>query len=283
MRKPPLHIDDRHSDPSRERQPNLGDILVILYLIVLLPWVFSVLSQKWDSFWRISLTELTLLGVCGSYLHLRKLSIKPLFRWHRVPLGALSSSFIIGVGLAILLDSVDQVITRFLPLTPELKAWVERLSHWENLTDALGVMTGVVILAPVVEESLFRGVIQQYIERRRGALEAVLWGSLIFAFIHLNPSWFLQLTILSLPLGILAYRWGSILPPFIIHSVVNLWGLTYPQLGDRFLRIYHNWWDIGHPLFILLGIIAITLGWQWNTYLIGKFNQSGKTLSKAVR
>ncbi|MFN3820904.1 MAG: type II CAAX prenyl endopeptidase Rce1 family protein, partial [bacterium] len=90
--------------------------------------------------------------------------------------------------------------------------------------------------------------------------------ALLFSLMHFIPYWFLQLTALGVLLGLLTHRWNSIIPAFIVHSIINLWTLFYPQLGEGFSQIY-VWQKSVHPLFITLGVILTWWGWQWNTRL----------------
>jgi CAAX protease family protein len=85
----------------------------------------------------------------------------------------------------------------------------------------LTIMLPVVIVAPIAEETFFRGLLLHcYLERYR-VTKAVWASAIIFAVFHLNP-W--QATI-ALPLGLwfawLVLRTGSILPGMLCHAMVN--------------------------------------------------------------
>lgn len=91
----------------------------------------------------------------------------------------------------------------------------------------LGVFLAVV-LAPVVEESFFRGIIQSALRRRLGGpWPAILLSSFIFAAIHVD--WarvrgfevLLPLLALAVALGYLYERTGRLWPSIVTHAVFN--------------------------------------------------------------
>lgn len=86
----------------------------------------------------------------------------------------------------------------------------------------------IIILAPLVEECLFRGFLQTYIRRHLGAKHAILITSVCFSLFHYaagqglgNISIIISLFVLSLFLGFIYEKQGSILSPMILHSLFN--------------------------------------------------------------
>ena len=91
-----------------------------------------------------------------------------------------------------------------------------------DLGSALLVIAGAVVLAPVVEEAVFRGFFQGQLEiGYRDATKAVLFSSLLFMLLHFNPWWGMQIYIFGMVLGYLAWRTGSIWPSVTVHGVNN--------------------------------------------------------------
>lgn len=94
----------------------------------------------------------------------------------------------------------------------------------------------IIFLAPLIEETLFRGFLQTYIRQHIGSRQAILITSVCFSLFHYaagqalgNISIIPPLFILSLFLGFLYEKRGSILAPMILHgsfnavSVINLY------------------------------------------------------------
>jgi membrane protease YdiL (CAAX protease family) len=78
-----------------------------------------------------------------------------------------------------------------------------------------------VLLAPVTEEALFRGILYPVI-KQTGHPRLALWGTaLAFAGIHMNVVTFVPLAVLALMLTAL-YEWtNNLLAPITAHVVFN--------------------------------------------------------------
>jgi membrane protease YdiL (CAAX protease family) len=78
-----------------------------------------------------------------------------------------------------------------------------------------------IVLAPVAEEILFRGVMYPAI-KQAGFPRLALWGvSLLFACIHFNVVTFFPLLVLALVLTILYERTDNLLAPITAHALFN--------------------------------------------------------------
>jgi len=79
------------------------------------------------------------------------------------------------------------------------------------------------ILAPLVEEFTYRGVLMVSLMRRIGPAGAIGLSGAIFAAAHLEaqPQAVLPLFLLGLALGYAAYRTRSLVAPVIAHSLFN--------------------------------------------------------------
>jgi membrane protease YdiL (CAAX protease family) len=83
-----------------------------------------------------------------------------------------------------------------------------------------------VVIAPVAEETLFRGILYPTI-KQGGFPRAALWGtSILFAAIHLNLSAFLPLVIFAALLAILYEKTNNLLACIIAHSIFNIAGVV---------------------------------------------------------
>lgn len=78
-----------------------------------------------------------------------------------------------------------------------------------------------VVLAPVSEELLFRGMLLPALAKRYGLLAAVLVHTVLFALLHLHIPSLLPLCILSVTLSLAYLYTGSIAVPILIHMIFN--------------------------------------------------------------
>jgi len=82
----------------------------------------------------------------------------------------------------------------------------------------------VILVAPVIEEALFRGLLQGALEGRLRPWLAIVFAAVPFALLHgLTPALFFFFW--SLPVGWVTWRTGSIRPGIVVHALNNLVGL----------------------------------------------------------
>ncbi|NMB10902.1 MAG: CPBP family intramembrane metalloprotease [Firmicutes bacterium] len=80
----------------------------------------------------------------------------------------------------------------------------------------------VVFIAPIAEETFFRGYAYSVFHQRWGSVGALLLSSLLFAVVHMYVIHFLPVFLLGLLLG-LAYEWRkTLVTPIVAHGVMNL-------------------------------------------------------------
>ncbi len=112
---------------------------------------------------------------------------------------------------------------------------MKELLHWPADSDALATLGGalvegplgwralfvlvVVLVGPLFEELIFRGVIWRSL-RQRGAVTSVLVTSLAFALYHADPAQAVGVLPLAVFLGVLRQA-GALLPCLLAHAVNN--------------------------------------------------------------
>jgi len=84
-----------------------------------------------------------------------------------------------------------------------------------------GVLLGLgVFLVPCLEEFLFRGFVQPALTRRAGVVAGIAVTSLLFGLLH-GVAAVVPVAALSLLLGLLRQRSGSLLAPVFVHALHN--------------------------------------------------------------
>lgn len=117
------------------------------------------------------------------------------------------------------------------------------------------LILGISIMAPVVEELLFRGIIQGELRKAMPDWLAIIIQAIVFALFHMEPIQSSYVLLPGLLLG-LAYYWSrSIWVPIIMHITFNFIGSVLPALiGDNEALSQGLLWT--EVAFILLGIAA---------------------------
>ena len=159
---------------------------------------------------------LTLVFVLAFYLIRRKKLGEAL--WLRpVPAPALFA----GASLAPALYFVVVIVLSVLP-----EAWTESYGEASS-----GVVTGsvlgaisVAVVAPVVEEIIFRGLVMTRLSRAMPGWLAVLVSAAVFGLCHGEFVWFCYAFLLGVFFGFIDLRAGSILPSVLGHIMFNAIG-----------------------------------------------------------
>ena len=204
------------------------------------------------------------------YLKVKQLSIIDSIRFKNLKYTTVWFIILFSLGLIVLSDELDRIIQVYIP-APDYIIDLNHLLKPESIFDGFLLFFAVVILAPLGEEIIFRGFLQQILEKQwKDSTRAVLFTALIFSLIHMNPYWFFQIYILGVFLGFLAWKTNSIIAPLILHGLNNfialLLSFSEPQNNSFYL------WS-GHvsPWVLILAFICIFFSFrQINTLSIDK-------------
>jgi hypothetical protein len=178
------------------------------------------------------------------------------------------------IGLHILLSEADNLTRWWFPLP----GFMERL--FSDLAEGgLSSLIAVVIVAPLTEEPLCRGLIMGGFLRRYTAATAVLVSALLFAALHLNPYQFLTAFSLGGLLGWVFLKTGSLLPCILGHALFNGGGF----LAGDVLRLEIPGYTTGldgpvafqPPWFDGLGLVLLVVGLLLLAVVFGRDNGTG--------
>lgn len=129
------------------------------------------------------------------------------------------------IALSVLLGALAQPIVSVVTLPFE---WIlskigetPALPVPQTATEAWIFGITVVIVAPLVEEPMFRGFVQQG-WRRTGVLWSIVIAGGLFGILHGQLSGLVGLTLVGILLGVMAYKSASIVPAIILHGSFNL-------------------------------------------------------------
>jgi membrane protease YdiL (CAAX protease family) len=151
---------------------------------------------------------------------------------HAVMLGAtIALGFVpLGLGLQFALGTLASAF--HLQLPEQDAVFILRLA--DSWLDRIVLGAVAIIIAPVAEESLFRGIFYPAI-KRLGFPNAALWiSSLVFGLIHFNVLSFLPLVVLAVVLVKLYEKTGNLLACIGCHAAFNAFNFILMLLVDKF-------------------------------------------------
>lgn len=139
-----------------------------------------------------------------------------------------------------LLQFVSEAVMVWLHLNPVAQTAVQELQS-SGLTVSETILFGffTIVLAPIVEETLFRGILYPTI-KQAGHPHWALWGtSALFGIMHFNMLTLLPLLLLALLLAGLYEATDSLLAPIATHSIFNAANFFYVLFSDPINRFLH--------------------------------------------
>ncbi|MBR0057282.1 MAG: CPBP family intramembrane metalloprotease [Kiritimatiellae bacterium] len=113
-----------------------------------------------------------------------------------------------------------------LGLTPPRPPWLEAITDPAATPDVLARRVArlslvAVILSPAIEECVFRGLLQGWLERRAGRVAAVTLASIAFAACHFSIYVFPALVAVGVCLSVARIAGGGLAAPIIAHMLYN--------------------------------------------------------------
>ena len=118
----------------------------------------------------------------------------------------------------------DQLVSKASGSNPLLELVLTTTNPWALLLFSITAM----VLAPLFEETLFRGVLLPVLGQRYGGFWGVVISALVFGIAHLSLGELPALFVLGLGLGWLRLQSGRLGPSVLMHGLWN--GLTFANL-----------------------------------------------------
>jgi membrane protease YdiL (CAAX protease family) len=147
--------------------------------------------------------------------------------WHLDRAGRAAKAGLIAVGAALPVCLVVLVLSHYVlrlvggPVRqhPVLTTLQESPTAWVMA----GAAVQAVVLAPLMEELVYRGILQPTLVKGIGAGRALVLASAVFALAHgsLEPQGLPALFVLGLALGYASYRTRSLVAPIVAHAAFN--------------------------------------------------------------
>lgn len=160
------------------------------------------------------------------------------------------------IGLQYNVGFINIFISAVLPMPSWFEELFERV--FDDGNGFWSAFINVSIIAPITEESLFRGIIMHGLMRNYKSWYAILLSAILFSLFHMNPWQMTYTFFLGIVLGLLMIRTRSLPLCILAHSLNNfivLLLITYPKEFEKF-----SFPDTPILVKIILGFVAIAVG-----------------------
>ncbi len=143
------------------------------------------------------------------------------------------ASYVITCGISGITTKWLDFVYEFLEDVPFFKDSIESYdTSWGGIDEEpyFFVFMSVILLGPVVEELMFRGVLFNLIYKKAGHVAAILLSSLIFGIWHMELVQSIYTTLFGIALSVIYLYTRSIIFPIFCHCLYNFLGTLPPAL-----------------------------------------------------
>jgi membrane protease YdiL (CAAX protease family) len=261
-----MEKEQQTTEKQRGMFPTWGDLLVMIAIFfgisIVVGIVMTVVSLVWPNIQKELVTAILYatqfgLSIWIIWLYRKNRGAKENvfrfdLRWYN------ASLVVLGI---ILLAAGSVVLEPVLSLFPD--------KYFEILNEAIGsggwpILT-TVVMAPVFEEMLFRGLILESIRQKRNSTYAVMVSALMFGLVHapILPQ-MLNAFVMGVMLGYVYVLTGSLVSVIIIHAVNNalsylvmeITGNQQVELRDMIGNDLLYWIIFGVSVVVFVGIMV---------------------------
>jgi len=196
------------------------------------------------------------------YVRYRRGSFIKFFRLKPVNLNVLLACTVLGLAVPILNDELDRIFSGVMALPADQENLLTSFLKAGSWYDWIFLVAGVVLIAGFAEEMLFRGLLQQALERRWDYVRAITLSALVFAMIHPSP-WFAQVMLIGGLLGYIAWRTDSVFPGIVLHGLNNAFALLLVNDKGLGSMSWYEWYGHVHPTVIAVAACLCFYGFSW--------------------
>lgn len=130
-----------------------------------------------------------------------------------------------------------------------LKGMYTEIMFPSNTIEFILTILGIVVMAAVCEEAMFRGFILTTFMKRKKVWKAIIITAVGFAIYHLDPWAIPEIAVIGVFLGWLVVRTGSIYPAVIAHASFNFLGIVLlPRIFG--VKTVEDFFAISFPAFM---------------------------------
>jgi membrane protease YdiL (CAAX protease family) len=240
-----------------------------IFLLILSGWLLSIVFSSFQllnifrnntnlSLILIGFLEFIFIVPSLIYFYKNDYSYKKYFKLNNISNKILFPLVVFSIGVFILSVAIDML-------------------RWNDVYSFLIIIISVVVIAPIIEEMIFRGLLLRGLEKKyESVVLSVIYSSILFAVIHVLPSFFIQIFLIGMILGFLSIKFNSIFPGIVLHSINNLLTLLLLNLNGNYFDFYLKN-DFVNWKMVIVGGILIYFGFRKiKSYITSEKLKKGK-------
>jgi membrane protease YdiL (CAAX protease family) len=176
-----------------------------------------------------------------------------------VPVRVALAAVVAGLALQLPLAELSNLAQELQPIPLEQQLLQRELVTPDGAFDAIAILLALVVVAPLTEELVFRGLLLPGLAERYGLGFALFTSALAFGLVHGSFAAIPYATVAGLALGAVRFWTKSLLPAIALHSAVNAVPLLLPQelVAIRgFNTVSEDVYHVPWPLLLASSVVA---------------------------
>jgi len=226
------------TEQTSDQYPQIWQVIVVIIVTLVIILGLGVIGTLAGARVELFLLEAFIALPAVAFALYRKFPLVKLFRLRLVNRRTIVASLMLGLAVPIVLDEVDRIVQIFFPMPEAIKQALEASLKFNTTGELLIIIFSAVFLAAIMEELLVRGFVQTSFESHFDVTKAVMSSALIFTIIHFNPWWSIQVMIIGIILGVMAWKSDSVIPPMILHFMNNAIALIFSNATPESYQWY---------------------------------------------
>lgn len=144
--------------------------------------------------------------------------------------------YLVTLPIIFLAGFVINLISNYCGMNPEMQDVVQWVLEERSLFVLISLIFFGIIIAPLIEEIIFRGFLQSALKNYFGGRYAILISASLFAAVHMDLFAFFQILILGILLGYLYEKTQTLVASVVIHILHNSLTLVFLLYFKYFLK-----------------------------------------------
>lgn len=264
MSELPENVDNNVKAESRH--PTLGQVLILIIVSFLLSMLVTFFLTNSTSL-QFVIGEGCLIIPSVLFLYYYKYDFTQVMRLRRVSARTMAATGVLALAVPFLNDEIDRLVGQIIKTPPELEELIIESLKAQTFFEWVALLLGAVVVAGVVEEILFRGLLLRALERRYAWPLAIYISAFAFAMVH--PIGTIPVFLIGTLLAYMAWRTQSIFPGILLHSINNLSSLLALNFGlDK--MAWYEWQGHVNPPVVAIAACVCFYAFKWFRYETGK-------------
>ncbi|WP_061248495.1 CPBP family intramembrane glutamic endopeptidase [Leptospira alstonii] len=255
--------------------PKIKNVIYVTFSFLMVQFFIALLSirvrnsaySEWvSSYSLLGLSSISCLLFSFYAMNRSQINFKELFIIKVNSFKFLFASLLIAFALHIVGAFLSSLILRKSALSQEVITSFVTNAPKENIRENMIFLYFIsIILAPIAEEIFFRGFIFWGLLKNYSFGISLFVSSILFAFVHMNPSQMADAILIGLFSGFVLYRSKNILFSILVHLTYNALVFALPFLilnfglhNEDYFHLKVGWYTI--DLIDFSGLFSILIG-----------------------